>query len=109
MLPTEARDEACRFLVMLSLIRPSPVTFTVKGLPGNKNETFQSVLRLFTDLCLGAGTPTWNVLLSKLDVDVIIARLCGAVGHFACPVFHVFTVDVHFAWTLDGQGQSSVA
>lgn len=33
MLPTEAIDAACLFLVILSFIRPSPVTFTVKGLP----------------------------------------------------------------------------
>lgn len=32
-LPTVAMEGACRRRVMLSFIRPSPVTFTVKGLP----------------------------------------------------------------------------
>lgn len=49
MLPTEAREEACLFLVMLSLIRPSPVTFTVKGLPGNKNPLIESLF--YSQIC----------------------------------------------------------
>lgn len=40
MLPTEAMEDACLFLVMLSFILPSPVTFTVNGLPG-ANEKVQ--------------------------------------------------------------------
>lgn len=37
MLPTVAMEGACRFLVMLSFILPSPNTFTVKGLPVHKH------------------------------------------------------------------------
>lgn len=34
MLPMVAMEGACLRRVMLSFMRPSPVTFTVKGLPG---------------------------------------------------------------------------
>lgn len=36
MLPMVAMDGACLRRVMLSFMRPSPVTFTVKGLPGGE-------------------------------------------------------------------------
>lgn len=39
-LPTEAIEDACLFLVILSLILPSPVTFTVNGLPGGHKHIY---------------------------------------------------------------------
>lgn len=50
---------------------------------------------------LDVVSQTWDMLFSKLDVDIIIPRFCWTVSHFACPVFHIFTVYVHFAWTLN--------
>lgn len=52
---------------------------------------------------------TWDVLFSKFDVNIIIPRLSRTVGHSARPVLHILTVDIHFARTLDGQRQTSVA
>ncbi len=47
MLPTEAIEDACLFLVILSLILPSPVTFTVNGLPGRYNHIYSK--KIYTD------------------------------------------------------------
>lgn len=57
----------------------------------------------FRNLCLYVDVVnlTWDMLFSKLDVDIIIPRFRWTVSHFACPVFHIFTVYVHFAWTLN--------
>lgn len=41
MLPMVAMEGACLRRVMLSFIRPSPVTFTVKGLPVGRGKVGQ--------------------------------------------------------------------
>lgn len=51
---------------------------------------------------------TWNVLVSKLDVDDVISWLGGAVCDLARAVLLVLCVDVHFAGTFDGQAQATV-
>lgn len=51
---------------------------------------------------------TWDVLVSKLDVDDVVPRLGGAIGDLTCSVLNVFTVDVHLTGTLDGETQTSV-
>lgn len=55
------------------------------------------------------AVPTRHVLVSKLDVDDIVARLCGAVGDPACAILQVLCVDVYFAGTLDGQAEPPIA
>lgn len=116
MLPTVAMEGACRRRVMLSLIRPSPVTFTVKGLPVG-----HSYLR-FHSPPGGPSTPphhnplsphvspspTWDMFVSKLDVDDVVAGLGGTVGDFAGAILHVLTVNVYLAGTLNGQAQPAV-
>lgn len=101
-------EGACLFLVMLSFILPSPITFTVNGLPKVRAE--------LTSL-LGADpyaresmmlVHTCDVFICKFDVDDVISWFSGAVSHPACTVLHVLTLDVHFARTLDRQPQSSV-
>lgn len=52
---------------------------------------------------------TWDVLLCEFDVDVVVSGFGGTIGHSACPVLHILTVDVYFARTLNGQRQASVA
>ena len=49
------------------------------------------------------------MLVSKLDVDDVVARLCRAVGHLACSILHILTVDIHLAGALDGQTETPVA
>ncbi len=51
---------------------------------------------------------TWNMLVSKLDVDDVISWFSWTVGDFTRPILHVFTVNVHFTGTLDGQTQTSI-
>lgn len=51
---------------------------------------------------------TRHVLVSKFDVYDVGARLSGAVGDFACAIFHVFTVDVHLARAFNTQPQAPV-
>ena len=51
---------------------------------------------------------TWDVLVSKLDVDDVVPRLRRAVGDLAGAVLYVLTVDVHFTGALDGQTQAPV-
>ena len=51
---------------------------------------------------------TWDVLVGELDVDDVVSRLRGAVGHLAGAVLHVVTVDVHLTGALDGQAQAPV-
>lgn len=49
------------------------------------------------------------MLVSKLDVDDVISWFGGAVGDLAGSVFLVLSVDVHFAWSLNGQAQATIA
>lgn len=51
---------------------------------------------------------TWNVLVSKLDVDDVVSWFGGAVGDLAGAVLLVLCVDVHFTGTFDGQTQATV-
>lgn len=66
-LPTDAREDACLFLVMLSLMRPSPVTLTVNGLPAkaaniNVNDSclkasshYESLSKFVPGMCFSAN------------------------------------------------------
>ena len=49
------------------------------------------------------------MLVCELDVDDVVPRLGGAVGHLAGPVLLVLRVDVHLTGALDGQTQTPVA
>lgn len=51
---------------------------------------------------------TWDVLVSKFDVNDVGAGLRGAVGDFACAILHVLTVDVHLARAFDAQPQTPI-
>lgn len=115
-LPTVAMEGACRRRVTLSFIRPSPVTFTVKGLPvgdgylrdpsppgGPSTSPDQNPLPHHV-----SPSPTWDMFVSKLDVDDVVARLGGAVGDLAGAILHVLTVNVHLAGALNGQAQPAV-
>ena len=55
------------------------------------------------------AVPTRHMLVSKLDVDDIVARLRGAVRDPACAILQVLCVDVYFAGTLDGQAEPPIA
>ena len=48
------------------------------------------------------------MLVSKLDVDDVVAWLSGAVGDLTGAVLHVLAVNVHFTGALDGQAQSTI-
>lgn len=112
MLPTLATDAAFCRQVMLSRMRPSPVTLTVNGLPVNKNKASSS-------LRASAGTPlhrktrsladlAWDVFLCKPDGDDVVSRFGGTVGDLTGPVLHVLRLDVHLTGTFDGQSQAAV-
>lgn len=49
------------------------------------------------------------MLVSKLDVDDVIARFSGAVGHLTGAILLVFSVDVHFTGSFNGQTQATIA
>lgn len=49
------------------------------------------------------------MLVSKLDVDDVVSWFSGAVGDLAGAVLQVLCVDVHFAGTLNGQTQATIA
>lgn len=51
---------------------------------------------------------TWNMLVGKLDVDDVVSRFSGTVCDFTCAVLHIFTVNIHFTGTFDGQTQTSI-
>lgn len=51
---------------------------------------------------------TWDVLVSKLNVDDVVSRFGWTVGDFTRAVVHVLTVNVHFTGTFDGQTQTSI-
>lgn len=111
-LPMVAMEGACLRRVMLSFMRPSPVTFTVKGLPVGR--TVGQMHRPPTSKPPRLPLPspdqslTWNVLVSKLDVDDVGTGLSGAVGDFACAIFHVLTVDIDLARAFDAQPQTPI-
>lgn len=52
---------------------------------------------------LGGEGAAGDVLVIKLDDDVVISSCSGQVGHRACAVLVVFTADLSFRWTLDSQ------
>lgn len=54
-------------------------------------------------------THTWYMLVRKLDVDDIIARLRRAVGDLASAILHVLTINVHLAGAFNGQAKTSIA
>lgn len=111
MLPTVAMAGACRRLVMLSLTRPSPNTFTVKGLPVHTQKhtrtrvTLQlSVYWTGSDLCSRA----WDVLVCELDVDDVTSWFRRAISHPAGAVFNVLTVDVDLTGTFDAEAKATI-
>lgn len=117
-LPMVAMEGACRRRVMLSFMRPSPVTFTVKGLPVGDGHLRDLVTKegprgpgapVPPHVSPSPPVPTWDMFVGKLDVDDVVAGLSGAVGDLAGAVLHILTVDVHLAGTLDGQAQPTVA
>lgn len=52
---------------------------------------------------------TWNMLVSELDVDDVIARFSGAIGDLTCTILLVLSVDVHFTGSLNRQTQTTIA
>lgn len=112
-LPTLATDGALLFLVMLSFILPSPVTFTVKALPVHDNHLTRLVTNDKPAAVVGkperCSVRTWDVLISELDVDDVISWFGGAVGDLTGAVLLVFSVDVHFARPLNRQAQATIA
>lgn len=91
---------------MLSFTRPSPNTLTVNGLPvytqskqwPQPNRPDGSSLKVYT----------WDVLISKLDVDNVVSWFSGTVSNFTRAVLHIFTVYVHFTGSLNGQPETTV-
>lgn len=51
------------------------------------------VIDFLTSDLSSKGTPR-NVLVVKLDNDVVVSRSCGQVGHCAGTIFVVFTGDL---------------
>ena len=96
---------------MLSFILPSPVTFTVKALPVHThNDRFSLVVENNnTVISSGFKVSTLNMLVCELDVDDVIARLGGAIGDLTGAVLLVLGVDIHFAGSLNGQAQATIA
>lgn len=109
--------------MMLSFTRPSPVTFTEKGLPAGREHSPCPTQVTFLPAGCGAWQGGWprhggqrvhapltrHVLVSELDVDDVVSGLCGAVGDPARAILQVLCVDVHLAGALDGQAKSAVA
>lgn len=106
-----AMEGACLRRVMLSFMRPSPVTFTVKGLPvgGERARHLRWLVSGLRPIPATAQSLTRYVLVGKLDVDDVGARFGGAVGDFAGAILHILTVDVHLAWAFNAQPQAPVA
>lgn len=106
-LPMVAMEGACLRRVILSFMRPSPVTFTVKGLPVREKRRIRVMGPLPShQICphqAAAQSLTRHVFVSKLDVDNVGAGFRWTVGDFACPIFHILTVNVHLARTFDAQ------
>lgn len=107
-----AMEGACLRRVMLSFMRPSPVTFTVKGLPvSEKGEDHVHRSPAWSPDCphwVPAQSLTRYVLVSKLNIDDVGAGFSRAVGDFAGTVFHILTVNVHLARAFDAQPQASI-
>lgn len=49
------------------------------------------------------------MLVSKFDVDDVISRFRGAVCDLAGAIFLVFSVDVHFTGSFNGQAQATIS
>ena len=107
-----AMDGACLRRVMLSFMRPSPVTFTVKGLPVGTRKSGSATSGHSSPASwpvpATAQSLTRHVLVGELDVDDIGARFGGAVGNFARAILHVLTVDVHLARAFNTQPQAPI-
>lgn len=108
-----AMEGACLRRVMLSFMRPSPVTFTVKGLPVSEKGKIRFTGHLpGHQICPHrppAQSLTGHMFVSKLNIDDVGAGFCRAVGDFAGTIFHILTVNVHLARTFDAQPQASIA
>ena len=118
MLPTVATDGARLVRVMLSLTLPSPLIFTVNGLPARTKKTLvSSPDRLRHSIyrkprCRmgrAEGTRlTRHVLISKLGGDDVNPRHSGEVGDLAGAIFQVLCLDVHFAGAFHSQGYATI-
>lgn len=117
MLPTVATDGARLVRVMLSLTLPSPLIFTVKGLPAKTEQALESspeaTRGIYRKPKHGTGradgaTHTRHVLIGEFGGDDVNARHGGEVGDLASAVLQVLCLDVHFAGAFHGQGDAAI-
>lgn len=50
-----------------------------------------------------AAVCTWNMLISKFDVDDVVSRFSRTESDLAGSIFYVLTVYVHFTGPLNGE------
>lgn len=116
MLPTVATDGARLVRVMLSLTLPSPLIFTVNGLPAKTERALESgpgpthsLRKTKHGMQRAEGTThTRHVLISKLGGDDVNARHSGEIGDLAGAVLQVLGLDVHLARAFHCQGDASI-
>lgn len=55
----------------------------------------------------GREGAAWNVLVIVFDQDAVVSWEYWQVGHSAASILVVYTADVSFGWTLNGQRQAA--
>lgn len=118
MLPTVATDGARLVRVMLSLTLPSPLIFTVNGLPARANKAHVSNRsprhgayrkpKHQAERAEGT-TRTRHVLVGEFGRDDVNPRHGGEVGDLAGTVFQVLRLDVYLAGAFHRQGDATIA
>lgn len=117
MLPTVATDGARLVRVMLSLTLPSPLIFTVNGLPARTEKAHVSSPeprhRIYRkpkhQEGRGEGTTrTRHMLVSEFGGDDVNSRHGGEVGNLAGAIFQVLRLDVHFAGAFHSQRYAAI-
>lgn len=118
MLPTVATDGARLVRVMLSLTLPSPLIFTVNGLPARTEKALMSspeaeghsiYRKPKHQMGRAEGIRrTRYMLISELGGDNVNPRHSGEVGDLAGTIFQVLCLDVHFAGAFHCQGYATI-
>lgn len=117
MLPTVATDGARLVRVMLSFTLPSPLIFTVNGLPARTERVYVSnpepeaspyrKLKQRAERTEGA-TCTRHVFVGELGRDDVNPRHGGEVGDLAGAILQVLCLDVYFAGAFHRQGYATI-